>query len=141
MLRIRIAPKRGFNFDYVMWLFTRLSALAMYLLALIGIVGALIMGARQEMNLADLMRWAFMPEVTHVQNTQVPDPAMWKTLFWQGMGILFVFVASAHGLHGLLNVIEDYLENTTARKILRYLVIPPMLVILNAVAIYVILHS
>ncbi|HTX92818.1 MAG TPA: hypothetical protein VMC09_16530 [Anaerolineales bacterium] len=140
MMRIRIAPKRGFNFDYVMWLFTRLSALAMYLLAFIGIVGALIMGARQSMNLADLMRWAFMPEVTHVQNTNVADVNAWKSTFWQGMGILFVFVASAHGLHGLLNVVEDYLENPIVRKILRYLVIG-VLVVMNAIAIYVILHS
>jgi succinate dehydrogenase hydrophobic anchor subunit len=140
-MSLRSAPKRGFNFDYIMWLFTRLSALAMYLLAFIGLVGALIMGARQNMNLADLMRWTFMPEVTHVQNTNVANIDAWKSVFWQGMGILFVFVASAHGLHGLLNVIEDYLENATARKILRYLVIPPALVALNVVAIYVILHS
>jgi succinate dehydrogenase hydrophobic anchor subunit len=140
-MSLRTAPKRGVNFDYIMWLFTRLSALAMYLLAFIGLVGALIMGARQNMNLADLMRWTFMPEVTHVQNTNVADVSAWKTLFWQGMGILLVFTASAHGLHGLLNVIEDYLKNTTVRKILRYLVIPPALVILNAVTIYVILHS
>jgi succinate dehydrogenase hydrophobic anchor subunit len=139
-MRIRIAPKRGFNFDYVMWLFTRLSALAMYLLAFIGLVGALIMGARQNMNLADLMRWVFMPEVTHVQTTNVADLAAWKTTFWQGMGILFVFIASAHGLHGLLNVVEDYLENATLRKILRYLVIV-VLIAMNAIAIYVILHS
>jgi succinate dehydrogenase hydrophobic anchor subunit len=140
-MSLRTAPKRGVNFDYIMWLFTRLSALAMYLLAFIGLVGALIMGARQNMNLADLMRWVFMPEVTHVQNTGVSNIDAWKSVFWQGMGILFVFVASAHGLHGLLNVIEDYLKNTTVRKILRYLVIPPALVALNVVAIYVILHS
>jgi len=38
--------KRGFDFEIFMWLYTRLSALAMYLCAFIGLVGALIMGAR-----------------------------------------------------------------------------------------------
>ena len=32
--------KRGYNFETFMWLFTRLSALAMYLCAFIGLVGA-----------------------------------------------------------------------------------------------------
>jgi len=36
--------KRGLNFEMFMWLFTRLSALAMYGLILIAIIGALIMG-------------------------------------------------------------------------------------------------
>ena len=58
--------KRGFDFEIFMWLFTRLSALAMYLCALIGLVGALIMGARTQVNFADLLRWTFMPNSNHV---------------------------------------------------------------------------
>ncbi|HSK86901.1 MAG TPA: hypothetical protein VK880_00990, partial [Anaerolineales bacterium] len=49
--------KRGLNFEMVMWLFTRLSALAMYVLILFAILGALWMGARNDMNLADVLRW------------------------------------------------------------------------------------
>jgi len=139
-MNLRTAPQRGFNFDYVMWLFTRLSALAMYLLALIGLVGALLMGARQKMSLADLMRWAFMPEVTHVLNTNVPNIDAWKTIFWQGMGITFLFFASAHGLHGLLNVEEDYLANAKVRQVLRILV-TLIWIATNAIGIYVILTS
>ncbi len=114
---------RGFNFDTIMWLFTRLSALAMYLLALVAVVGALIMGARTQMGFPDLLRWAFTPESTHVLNTNVPNLDAWKTLFWQVMAILMVVTAGAHGLHGLLNVIEDYLTVNWIRRALRILIL------------------
>ena len=139
-MNLRTAPQRGVNFDYIMWLFTRLSALAMYLFALIGLVGALLMGARQNMSLADLMRWAFMPEVTHVLNTNVANIDAWKTLFWQTMGILLVLLAGAHGFHGLLNVIEDYLSSARVRQFLRIVVIVIWLLI-SAIGIHVILTS
>ena len=68
--------KRGFDFEIFMWLFTRLSALAMYLCAFIGLVGALIMGARTQVNLADLLRWSFMPDSNHVlMNTTINNIA------------------------------------------------------------------
>jgi succinate dehydrogenase hydrophobic anchor subunit len=120
-MMIKSAPKRGFNFEYIMWLFTRLSALAMYALALAGLVGALIMGARSEMSMADLMRWTFMPNSSHVLNTNVPDIDVWATTFWRAMAIAFLLFAGSHGIHGLLNVEEDYLQNKTARIILRIL--------------------
>jgi succinate dehydrogenase hydrophobic anchor subunit len=119
-----------------MWLFTRLSALGMYLLGFIGITGALIMGARQEMTLADLMRWAFTPEVSHVILTNVPTIEAWKTVFWHTMGSLMVLLAGAHGFHGLLNVIEDYLESARMRQFLRILVIVIWL-LMSAIAVYV----
>jgi succinate dehydrogenase hydrophobic anchor subunit len=119
----RTAPLGGFHFDYIMWLFTRLSALAMYLIAIVGITGALLMSARQNMSIADLMRWAFMPNPNHVVNTNIPDIEVWKTIFWQLMGVLMLFFAGAHGLHGLLNVLEDYLSSAKVRMTLRYLVI------------------
>jgi succinate dehydrogenase hydrophobic anchor subunit len=131
-------PQRGVNFDTVMWLFTRLSALAMYLLVFVAITGALIMGARLQMKLPDLMRWAFMPEYTHVQNTNVPDVGIWKTFFWQIMGILMLVLAAAHGLHGLLNVIEDYLTIGWIRKTLRILVLVVWFV-MSVIGSYVIL--
>jgi len=53
----------------LMWLFTRLSALAMYALILFAVIGALIMGARTQMNMADVLRWGFMPNSSHVQST------------------------------------------------------------------------
>ncbi len=36
----RSAPQIGLNFEYVMWIFTRLSGLALYLLAANGLVAA-----------------------------------------------------------------------------------------------------
>jgi len=136
----RTAPQHGFNFDYLMWLFTRLSALAMYLLAIVGIVAALLMSARQNMTVADLMRWAFMPNPNHVANTNIPDIEVWKGIFWQGMGVLMLLFAGAHGMHGLLNVLEDYISRTWVRNLLRILVML-VWVLMSAIGIYVILTS
>lgn len=136
----RTAPQRGFNFDLIMWLFTRLSALAMYLLAIVGITAALLMSARQNMSVADLMRWAFMPNPNHVVNTNIPDIEAWKGIFWQVMGILMLFFAGAHGIHGLLNVLEDYISRARVRNTLRVLGLL-VWVLMSAVGIYVILTS
>ena len=136
----RTAPQRCFHFDYLMWLFTRLSALAMYLLSITGIIAALLMSARQNMTVADLMRWSFMPNPNHVANTNIPDIEAWKGLFWQVMGILMLFFAGAHGLHGLLNILEDYISRTWLRNLLRGLVLL-LWVVMSAIGIYVILTS
>jgi succinate dehydrogenase hydrophobic anchor subunit len=136
----RTVPQRGLNFDYLMWLFTRLSALAMYLLAIVGVTAALLMGARQNMTVSDLMRWAFMPNPNHVVNTNIPDVEAWKGIFWQVMGILMLFFAGAHGLHGLLNVLEDYISRTWVRNLIRGLILL-VWVLMSAVGIYVILTS
>jgi succinate dehydrogenase hydrophobic anchor subunit len=117
----RTAPQRGFHFDYLMWLFTRLSALAMYLIAIVGIVAALLMSARQNMTMPDLMRWAFMPNPNHVANTNIPDLEAWKGIFWNVMAYLMLLFAGAHGIHGLLNVLEDYISRTWVRNLLRIL--------------------
>jgi succinate dehydrogenase hydrophobic anchor subunit len=131
--------KRGVDFETIMWAFVRLSALAMYLLALIAIVGALIMGARTQMNMADLIRLTFMPNANHVLSTDVPDIAPWTTLFWKLTASAFVLFASAHGLHGLLVVIEDYLSLVWLRRVLRIVVILLWLP-LSAVGIYLIFN-
>ncbi len=117
--------RRGFNFEIFMWLFVRLSALAMYLCAFIGLVGALIMGARTQVNFADLLRWSFMPNSNHVlMNTTLNNIAnadAWASLFWKIMGSIFVTFAVSHGLHGVLSVVEDYLQNSVVRRTLRIL--------------------
>lgn len=132
--------RRGFDFETSMWLFTRLSALLMYLFALIGIVGALIMGARTQMNLADILRWTFMPNPNHVLNTNVPDLAPWSTVFWKVLGSLFVFFATSHGLHGLLSVLEDYISRVWLRKSLRILIVVIVL-LMSGIGIYVLWTS
>lgn len=132
--------RRGFDFETTMWIFVRVSALAMYLFALIGLIGALVMGARTEMNLADLIRWTFMPNPNHVLNTNVPELAPWTTAFWKWAGTAFVFFAASHGLHGVLSVVEDYLTNPVWRKVLRLLVLV-ILFIMTAIGIYVLWTS
>lgn len=136
----RTAPQRGFHFDYIMWIFTRISALAMYLLAIVGITAALLMSARQNMTVADLMRWAFMPNPNHVANTNIPDVDIWKGIFWNVMGILMLFFAGAHGIHGLLNVLEDYISRAPVRNLLRVLGLL-LWGLMSAIGIYVILTS
>ena len=135
--------KRGFDFETLMWLFTRLSALAMYLCAFIGLVGALLMGARTQLNMADLIRWTFMPDSNHaLLNTanQIVTPDAWMTGFWRVMGSIFVFFAASHGLHGLLEVLEDYNSITWLRRTLRYLVLV-LTVVMIGIGIYVIWTS
>ncbi len=132
--------KRGLNFEMLMWLFTRLSALAMYALILVAIIGALIMGARNEMNLADVMRWGFMPNVTHVQNTNVPDVGPWDTPFWRLTACALLLVASAHGMHGLVVIADDYIVTPRGRLTARWLSIV-FLIAISIIGIYVIWTS
>jgi succinate dehydrogenase hydrophobic anchor subunit len=132
--------KRGFNFEMAMWLFTRLSALAMYALILFAIIGALIMGARTQMNFADIMRWGFMPNNTHVQSTDVPDLAPWSTPFWRLVGSALLLVAVAHGVHGLVVIADDYIVTSRGRNIIRILSIIFMVTI-SVIGLYILWTS
>jgi succinate dehydrogenase hydrophobic anchor subunit len=113
--------KRGLNFEMFMWLFTRLSALGMYALILFAILGALWMGARNDMNLADVMRWGFMPVNTHVQSTNVPDLSPWSSPFWRLTASALLLLAVAHGVHGLVVIADDYIVTSRGRNIVRLL--------------------
>ncbi len=132
--------KRGLDFEMLMWLFTRLSALAMYALILFAILGALIMGARTQMNLADVLRWGFMPSAPHVQNTDVPDLAPWSTPFWRLTASALLLVAAAHGVHGLVVITDDYIVSPRGRQISRMLSIV-FLATMSVIGIYVIWTS
>jgi len=133
--------ERGLSrFEAMMWVFTRLSALAMYALVLFAIIGALVMGARTEMNFADLMRWGFMPNNTHVQSTNVPDLAPWATPFWRLAASALLLVAVAHGVHGLVVIADDYISSMRGRLTSRWLSIIFMLVMIG-MGIYVIWTS
>jgi len=132
--------KRGLNFEMFMWLFTRLSALAMYGLILIAIIGALIMGARNQMNLADVLRWGFMPTNTHVQSTDVPDLAPWSTPFWRLTGSALLLLAVTHGVHGLVVIADDYIDTARGRQVVRILSII-MIISMSLIGLYVIWTS
>lgn len=113
--------KRGLNFEMLMWIFTRLSALGMYLFVLIGIIGALVMGARNEMNFADMMRWGFMPNGTHVQNTNISELPLWITPFWKLSASALYLLAVSHGVHGLVVIADDYISSKLGRNIVRWI--------------------
>ncbi len=142
MTKSRTLPlsKRGMNFETLMWYFTRLSALAMYALILFALIGGLVMGARNQMNFADVMRWAFMPNSTHVQSTDIPDLAPWATYFWRAAASFLLFVASAHGVHGLVVIADDYIAGATGRKIVRLLSMV-MLASVTIIGVYVLWTS
>ncbi len=132
--------QRGLNFEMLMWAFTRFSALAMYGLILFALIGALIMGARTHMNFADILLWAFTPNVTHVQNTNLPDVAPWATPFWKVVASLMVLVATAHGMHGLVVIADDYISGSRGRQIVRFLSVLFMLSMI-VIGVYVIWTS
>ena len=132
--------ERGLNFEMFMWLITRLTALAMYALLLTAVIGALIMGARTQMNIADVLRWSFMPNLSHVQNTNVPDLAPWASTFWQIVASVFLFIAVSHGTHGLVVIADDYIVTPRGRNIVRTLSIL-MVIAMTAMGLYIIWTS
>ena len=111
--------QRGLNFEMLMWIFTRISALGMYLFILVGIIGALVMGARTHMNLADVLRWGFMPNISHVSNTELVDIAPWEKIYWQLIGSVLLLLAVSHGVHGLVSIADDYFTTPGGRKAVR----------------------
>jgi succinate dehydrogenase hydrophobic anchor subunit len=128
------------NFEAIMWIFTRLSALAIYGLILVGLIGALIMGARNQMNFADVMRWAFMPNITHVQSTDLQDLNPWASPFWKLTASALLLVAVAHGVHGLVVIADDYIAGEGGRKIVRLLSIV-MMISMSGIGLYLIWTS
>ena len=132
--------RRGLNFEMFMWLFTRLSALGMYALILFAILGALWMGARNNMNLADVMRWGFMPVNTHVQSTDVPDLSPWSSPFWRLTASALLLLAVAHGVHGLVVIADDYIVTWRGRLIVRWLSIA-MMISMSLIGLYILWTS
>ena len=140
-MRSRIIPQRGFNLDYLMWLFTRLSGLGLILLGFIGLAAALVMGARLQMDLGTLVRWTFFPNPNHVINSDIPDVTLgWANAFWQIMQMLVVFFGVTHGMNGLRSIVEDYLGSSWLQTLLRGLIFLLWLFFLLT-AVYVILAS
>ena len=133
--------QRGLTFEYTMWIFTRLSGLALIVLAIIGLIAALIMGARTQMDLGTLLRWTFFPNPNHVISSNIPDVTLgWANGFWQVMQMLLIVFGVTHGFNGLRVVVEDFTGPSFWQPILRGLVFLLWLFVL-IVAIYVILNS
>jgi succinate dehydrogenase hydrophobic anchor subunit len=131
----------GLNFEYLMWIFTRISGIALVTLAAIGMISAFILGARTQMDLGTLMRWTFFPNPNHVVNSNIPDVTLgWANGFWQVMQILIVTFGITHGFNGLRVVVEDFTPPTFLQPLMRGLVFFLWLFML-IIAVYVILNS
>ena len=139
-MRSRAIPKPSWNLEFLMWVFTRLSGLSLILLAVLSISAGLLMGARTQMDLGTLMRWAFFPNPNHVLDSEIPDIFLWSNGIWQGSQILVIMFASTHGFNGLRVVIEDYTQPGFWQGLIRFLIFL-LWVISVLVGIYVVLGS
>jgi len=96
-----------------MWLFTRISGIGIVLLALIGLSAAMYMGARLQLDLPTVLRWTFLPNPSHVVNSNIPDVTLgWANAFWQIMQFLIIILAFTHAANGLRMIAEDYVGHT-----------------------------
>ncbi|MFA9405129.1 MAG: succinate dehydrogenase, hydrophobic membrane anchor protein [Anaerolineales bacterium] len=128
-------------FEYGMWLFTRISGLALIILGAISLAAAFLLGGRTQMDMPTMFRWMFFPNPNHVVNSNIPDVSLgWSNAFWQIYSMLVIFFAAVHGLNGLRMVLEDYIENAFIVALMRIIVMV-LLVGGAIVAIYVILAS
>lgn len=127
--------KRGLNFEMFMWAFTRFTVLAMYGLILAGLVGGLMLSARTGANLGDILYWAFFPNVA-----QNPLGQVWMTVLAKLMVIAFVLAACGHGVHGVLEILDDYFASPVARRWSRNFIIL-YAILASLIAIYVIWTS
>jgi succinate dehydrogenase / fumarate reductase membrane anchor subunit len=129
------------SFEYFMWIFTRLSGIAMIVLAVIGMLSAFFLGARTQMDLPTLMRWTFFPNPNHVVNSNIPDVTLgWANAYWQIMEMLLVFFGASHGFNGLRAVVEDFVGHSALRPLLRGTIFL-LWIFVMIVAVYVILAS
>lgn len=124
--------ERGFNFETFMWAFTRFTVIAMYGLVLSGLIGALIVSAQTKANLGDVLYWAFFPNMA-----ANPLGAVWMTWLAKLMVIAFVLTACGHGVHGVLEIWDDYVVSEVGRRWARNIVIT-YAVVASIAAIYVI---
>jgi succinate dehydrogenase hydrophobic anchor subunit len=127
--------KRGLNFEMFMWAFTRFTVIAMYGLILAGLIGGLILSARTGANFGDILYWAFFPNI--VEN---PLGQVWMTILAKLMVIAFVLSACGHGVHGLLEILDDYFAGAGARRWSRNFIIA-YAIVASLIAIYVIWTS
>jgi succinate dehydrogenase hydrophobic anchor subunit len=137
-MKTRKIPHPGWNLEYMMWIFTRISGLAFFLLAMIGLLAALYMGARLHMNVGTLMRWTFFPNPNHVLDSEIPNIDLWASGLWQIFQISILFFGGTHGLNGLRIVLEDYIQRPGLQLLLRFIIFLVWIFLLM-LSIYVVL--
>ena len=127
--------KRGFNFETFMWAFTRFTVIAMYSLILVGILGGLRLSMITGVNFSDIMYWAFFPNMVPVPLGQV-----WMNIVVRLMVIAFLLTVCGHGVHGVLEILDDYFTSEGARRWSRNFIIA-YAIVASIIAIYVILTA
>ena len=118
----RIVPlnKRGMSFETFMWVFTRATALGMYGFILLGVTGAIIMGAQNSMTFVEVLRWALVTQPGHVEYTNLPDISPFASMFWRTVASGMFLTGLAHGIHGVIVILDDYVASATGRSWVRY---------------------
>jgi succinate dehydrogenase hydrophobic anchor subunit len=141
-MSVRSVPQRGLTLEYLMWMFTRLSGLALILMATFGIGMAFIYGARNQVDMITVFRWMFFPNSYHIQAAAetILDIDRWITDFWKIMQLLILFFGVTHGINGLRVVAEDYVGGPLKRLFWRGLIFFVWLFLL-IVAFYVALKA
>ncbi len=127
--------KRGFSFEVFMWAFTRFTVIAMYGLIIVGILGALSLSVQTGANFGDILYWAFFPNMA-----ENPLGQVWMVIPAKLMVIAFVLAACGHGVHGVLEIWDDYVTSESARRWARNIGIS-YAVLASIVAIYIILSA
>jgi succinate dehydrogenase hydrophobic anchor subunit len=61
----------------------------------------------------------------------VPDLAPWSTTFWRLTASALLLVATAHGVHGLVVIADDYIVSHRGRNIVRIISIAFMLTMMG----------
>ena len=137
-MRVRTVPQRGLTVEYMMWLFTRLSGLALLLVALFGISMAFYYGARNQVDMITALRWMFFPNSYHIQPAAetIVDFERWTSALWQIMEFLILFFGVTHGINGLRVVGEDYIGGPLKRLFWRFFIFMAW-IFLFIVAVYV----
>jgi succinate dehydrogenase hydrophobic anchor subunit len=135
--RTRTVPQASWSMEYILWIFMRVSGLAMITLAIIGAAGAFWMGARNQLDLQMLWRWMFMPNTYHVSSGDIPDLEPWASAWWQTMQLLVVFFGVSHAFNGVRQVIEDYIGHRITVVLLRGVIFVAWLAMLLVAAFVV----
>jgi succinate dehydrogenase hydrophobic anchor subunit len=137
-MHVRSVPQRGLSLEYMMWLFTRLSGLALIGIALFGVGMAFVYGARTQVDMITLLRWMFFPNHYHIEaaSDTIVDIDKWTTDLWQIMQLLILFFGVTHGINGLRVIVEDYIGGPLKRFFWRSIIFMAWLFML-IVAIYV----
>lgn len=138
--RSRTIHQSSWSFEYLMWIFTRVSGLTLVILAIIGAIGAFTLGAHGSVDLQTLWRWMFFPNTYHVSSSDISDIEAWASAWWQAMQLLIIFFGATHAFNGLRVVIEDFIGHTFVVVLLRSLISILWLAIM-LIAVFVIIQA